>query len=439
MQDAGEKIPSTGKLDSARSEAQTGCMHRLNLPCLTLCAAALLAESSGRAASSTVTVRVFAGEFDRQNVAVSSLHPGISNAPAVVVKRAGAVVPSQLGEGGLVHFVVEKLAAGASADFEIASASTSTAAAVQAGVKVERAGTTLAFRAGDVAANSRPWMAYQAEPGDFPRADIKPIFKRGGYLHPIATPSGKVVTDDFPPNHVHHHGVWWAWTSTVFDGRKPDFWNMGDGKGRVEFESVDRTWSGAVHGGFRARHRYVDLTSGQPVTVLNETWRVTAFAPKAGSRHWIFDLVTEHRCATDKELKLPEYRYGGVGLRGNWAWNGEGKALFLTSEGETDRVKGNTTRGRWCDMGGMLDGERVGIAILCHPDNFRAPQPMRLHPTEPFFNFAPQQAGDMAIKPGEKFVAQYRFVVHDGAPDKAELDRLWNDYANPPVVTVVGN
>jgi hypothetical protein len=61
---------------------------------------------------------------------------------------------------------------------------------------------------------------------------------------------------------------------------------------------------------------------------------------------------------------------------------------------------------------------------------------MRLHPTEPFFNFAPQQAGDMEIKPGEKYVSRYRFVVHDGPADRAELDRLWNDYAHPPIVTV---
>ena len=36
-------------------------------------------------------------------------------------------------------------------------------------------------------------------------------------------------------------------------------------------------------------------------------------------------------------------------------------------------------------MSGTIDGQEVGITILGHPDNFRAPQPMRLHPTEPFF------------------------------------------------------
>jgi hypothetical protein len=80
----------------------------------------------------------------------------------------------------------------------------------------------------------------------------------------------------------------------------------------------------------------------------------------------------------------------------------------------------------------MVEGKRAGIAILCHPSNFRAPQPMRLHPTEPFFNYAPQEAGDMEIAPGQTYVARYRFVVHDGPPNKELIDRLWNDYAHPP-------
>ena len=176
------------------------------------------------------------------------------------------------------------------------------------------------------------------------------------------------------------------------------------------------------------------MTSKEPVNVLDETWEVTVYAPGERSNFWMFDFVSRQRCVTPHALKLPEYRYGGVGVRGNWAWNGRTNAAFLTSDGETDRLKSHATRGRWCDMGGFLDGEFAGIAILCHPANYRAPQPMRIHPDEPFFNFAPQQAGEMAIKPGETYVSRYRVVVHDGRASKTELDRLWNDYAHPPVV-----
>ena len=61
---------------------------------------------------------------------------------------------------------------------------------------------------------------------------------------------------------------------------------------------------------------------------------------------------------------------------------------------------------------------------------------MRIHPTEPFFNFAPSQAGDWEIRPGEEYVSKYRFVVLDGKPDKAFLDQLWQDYAFPAEVTL---
>ena len=84
----------------------------------------------------------------------------------------------------------------------------------------------------------------------------------------------------------------------------------------------------------------------------------------------------------------------------------------------------------------MVDGQLAGIAILGHPDNFRAPQPMRIHPDEPFFCFAPSQLGQWEIKPGTPYVSRYRFIVADGPPDEAEINRLWNDYAHPPRVIV---
>src|SRR5205823_1008563 len=76
--------------------------------------------------------------------------------------------------------------------------------------------------------------------------------------------------------------------------------------------------------------------------------------------------------------------------------------------------------------GGKLGDQLAGVAILCHPHNFRAPKPMRLHPNERFFSFAPQQAGDMKIEPGEAYISRYRFVVFEGPADKAELESFSN-------------
>jgi hypothetical protein len=55
----------------------------------------------------------------------------------------------------------------------------------------------------------------------------------------------------------------------------------------------------------------------------------------------------------------------------------------------------------------------------------------------PYMSFVPQQLGDFAIEPGKPYVARFRFVATDGAPDRAKIDALWNGYALPAVVKIV--
>jgi hypothetical protein len=383
---------------------------------------------SAQGADFELRFAVSAGEFHRRGTIVSFELPQIPSGPVQLRDSQGNIVPVQIERsGGRATFILGELAAGATEEFLLTGHSS--AGAQTGGVSVIRKGSKLQISAGQ-----KQILEYQAEPGTLPRPDIDPIYTRGGYIHPVLTPSGKLVTDDFPPNHIHQHGIWFAWTRTEFQGRQPDFWNMGQGKGLVEFAGLDQLWNGPVHGGFEARHRFVDRTSGSPRVVLNEKWAARIYNADESRRHFVFDLVSTQTCAGGDPLILPEYYYGGLGVRGNWLWNGPGKASFLTSEGVRDRIAGNETRGRWCYMGGEVDGQLAGIAILGHPENFRAPQPMRLHPNEPFFCFAPSQLGSWKISPGDSYVSRYRFVVFDGPPDSAELDRLWNDYAIPPAV-----
>jgi hypothetical protein len=369
-------------------------------------------------------ITVSAGDYDRKNTVIS-FRGEQSKGHDVALKGEGKAFPLQINDDGTLSFVIDELGKGKELTLRVG---------------------TLAERRRDLEArwdkvkakvgtSREAWLEYQGVPSALPRPNIKELFQRGAYLHPIRTLSGKTITDDYPPNHVHHHGIWWAWTKTEFDGRTPDFWNMGGGTARVDFVSLEKTWNGPVHAGFLSKHRFVDLKASTPAGVLNETWDVRVYN-NSGNGIWMFDLTSTQECATDKPLKLPEYHYGGLGFRGHWDWNGKTNTDFLTSEGVTDRVKGHGTRARWCDISGLVGGQRAGIAIMCHPENFRAPQPMRLHPTEPFFCYTPQQGGDMEITPGKPYVSRYRFVVHDGPPDKDVIERLWNDYAHPPVVTV---
>ena len=148
-------------------------------------------------------------------------------------------------------------------------------------------------------------------------------------------------------------------------------------------------------------------------------------------------------------LTINKYHYGGMGLRGNRDWFDptvkgnnppdparSGRSDFLTSEGK-DRATGNHTRPSWVDLSGRIGDRPGGVALLDHPDNFRFPQPVRLHPNKPYFCFAPMVLGAFEIAPGRPYVSRYRFVVHDGPPDARALERFWHDYAEPPRVRVV--
>ena len=149
----------------------------------------------------------------------------------------------------------------------------------------------------------------------------------------------------------------------------------------------------------------------------------------------VFDLTTTQACATNDPLELPQYHYGSFGLRGPDSWDGKEGARFLTSEGVSDRKKGDGTRARWCYLGGKTEAGVSGTAVLGHPGNFRFPMPLRLHPDMPYFSIVPQKLGAFSIQPGKPYVTRYRFIVTDGEPDARCFDACWNSLAHPAVVS----
>ena len=389
-----------------------------------IAAAALSVRTSRLPGASTVIVE--AGRLDRSDVVVSFPLPAAVDGKSTVLRDdSGKTIPLQI-DADRASFVLSDLKAGNSKRYQIERSSTS------ADVRVRVAADERLLR---VTSGNERIFDFQLKP-ELPEPGIRDAFKRAGYMHPVYAPAGRIVTDDYPSDHPHQHGIMFAWTKTEFEGRHPDFWNMGSGTGSVEFDGIGNSWSGPVHAGFTARLRYVDLSAAKPVTALNELWAVRAYSLRSGQKPYtIFDIISTQQAAGNNPLLLPDYRYGGIAVRGHRNWRKKETVSFLTSEGK-DRIAGDDTRARWCSIAGNVDGAVVGIAAFGHPDNFRAPQPVRIHPDDPYFNFSPSKLGDWRIDPGKPYVSRYRFVAFDGPADRVELDRLWNDYASPPKVTV---
>src|SRR5690606_12052487 len=49
---------------------------------------------------------------------------------------------------------------------------------------------------------------------------------RSSYLHPIYGLDGEVLTDDFPKDHYHHRGLFWAWPHVIVGKQEVDLWML---------------------------------------------------------------------------------------------------------------------------------------------------------------------------------------------------------------------
>jgi hypothetical protein len=49
-----------------------------------------------------------------------------------------------------------------------------------------------------------------------PPPDSPSYYRRSGFIHPLYSPAGTIMTDDFPSNHAHQHGVFHAWTNNTY-------------------------------------------------------------------------------------------------------------------------------------------------------------------------------------------------------------------------------
>ena len=308
-----------------------------------------------------------------------------------------------------------------------------------------------------VKVGSSPVLQYNHATLEAP-ASLDAKYRRSGHIHPIYNPAGKSLTDDFPPDHAHQHGLFFPWVRTTHGEHEVDFWNQMGETGHIEHTKfVNKGISGNVFGQFSVQLTHRDITSKeQPVDVLRETRVIRVFNLRD---YFLFDVDSYQNCVSENPLLIQQYHYGGLAIRGNRQWFKEDTATrvreflktkpaadqvssfpvprdYLTSEGKT-WANGNQTRARWVEMHGKIDGEPAGITLMCHPNNFRAPQPVRLHPHKPYFCFAPMQLGDFEITPGRTFASRYRFYAHNGPVNATTSERLWKDYAEPARVRIV--
>ncbi|MCK5943416.1 MAG: PmoA family protein [Planctomycetes bacterium] len=257
------------------------------------------------------------------------------------------------------------------------------------------------------------------------------------YVWPLYTPAGVPVTRDFPMSerageqhdHPHHQSLWFAHGDV--DGF--DFWHGKGHRERLEHEATYASVGVHPHVVVRSEYRW---TVDEDRVLLRES-RELRFEEHGDHRS--IDVEVTLR-AGDADVTLGDTKEGTFAMRLHPALRVDGEVATGTlrnSEGQSGKAAWGR-RARWLHDHGVVDGARVGVVMLDHPDNLRHPtwwharnygliaaNPFGLHD----FERKPDGTGDFVLRRGEPLVLRYRVIVYDGAWSEERVDAAWSAWA----------
>ncbi len=289
-------------------------------------------------------------------------------------------------------------------------------------------------------AGNKDLLRYQYEMV-YPPKGVDSAYKRSGFIHPLWSPHGQVLTRIQPPDHYHHYGIWNPWTHVLYKNDTVDFWNIGGKKGTVRFAGFNQVSEGPVFSGYEVKHDHVVFTKdGGEEIALKEVQSVRVYAPEPGSDHYAVDMVISYRCATKNPVLLLTYRYGGLGWRATEKWD-RNNSEVLTSEGKT-RKDADGSKATWCIVQGAIDNDTAGVLMMSDPRNYNHPEPLRIWPEtqnnrgDMFANFDPTKDKDWLLEPGKTYWLRYRLLVFNGRFTKEKAQAAYEEYIHPQKIKV---
>lgn len=268
------------------------------------------------------------------------------------------------------------------------------------------------------------------------------MHRRANYVHPLYDLDGNVLTEDFPSDHLHHRGIFWAWHQVnVGEKRAGDGWVATDFDWVVGEKKIAALDSGAAKMTAEIQWKSADVTDryGKQLPIINETSSIV-----------VHPATNDHRII-DFEIKLlaaqPDVTIGGSenvkGYGGFSARIVQPKDLeFLTSLGKVKAINTQLECGNWVDLLGTYFlknqsgpetsslNSKSGVAVLVHPSSAGYPQKWILRSkTKSMQNPVYPGEKPVAISQAKPTVLRYRLVIHRTEWSVDVLNRLSEEYA----------
>ncbi len=274
--------------------------------------------------------------------------------------------------------------------------------------------------------DGKPVLAYHYGMADPPKR-VPERYRRAGYIHPLYGLDGEVLTEDFPIDHRHHRGVFWAWPNSTVDGKPIDVWALDGVRQRHEKWLLREASEDSAVLEAQSVWSY-DEKPGE--AQMRETLRMTVLPAKEMTRSIAVKLSFENVSGKEfivRGATTDNKGYGGFCIRPDARLK---PMHFTASMGkiEEDMLR---LESPWVDVSFSKtpkSKELSGVAIFEHPSFPGFPHPGWILRDYAFLGQSWPHTEPHVMQPGDTFTLEYLLVVHRGSAEAAGIAGLFEAF-----------
>lgn len=268
-------------------------------------------------------------------------------------------------------------------------------------------------------------LSYQRE-----HKSLNGKFMRANYIHPLYGLDGRILTEDFPPDHPHHRGVFWAWHQVWLGDKKLGdpwsaqnfFWDVYD----AEILDVDSKSRALLLHVYWKSPLWTD-EDGNKKEFVKETTAIRIHSIQYGIRMIDFEI---NLLALEDDIHIGGSEdakgYGGFTTR---IILPDGLS-FTGTNGSVEPTNLSVEAGPWLDFTGdfFQDGNISGLTILCHNSTPGYPQRWILRRKGSAQNPVYPGRHPVLLPRDKPLILNYRLILHQGKLSRDSIDKLQEEY-----------
>jgi hypothetical protein len=266
----------------------------------------------------------------------------------------------------------------------------------------------------------KPVLYYQARP-----LSAHGQYSRANYIHPLFGLNGEILTEDFPDDHPHHRGVFWAWHQVLADTLAlGDSWECRDFDCDVyDIRVTPADTSLAINSSVFWKSPVLRGPDGLELPVARENTEIRICPRTRGMRVIDFKISI---LALVPNLRLggsqDEKGYGGFSVRMKLP---DG-IRFYSEQGQILPRENAVLAGTWMNITGPIgvDGKTAGLLIFEGGMSGSIDTPWILREKGSMQNAVFPGRNPVGLSMESPTVLRYRLVVYEGSLSPVQITSL---------------